>query len=470
MRLPRRGLAARFALALIATSVATLIAATLTLVPPMEHRIERDRLADLRRLAVTVRPELRTLDVKELVPGSRVVRDIVVALRRRTGGRIAIYDSAGHDLARANIEGPDPYATELEEARDHAAYRRGVVGGEVAHNSAIAVTSVRAINGRLTLVLAVPLNDLHAAAAAVRRALPLAAAVGLGTAVALAILVSTGLLGRLERLLTDARALGDEGLGHPVTVSGKDEVAELAGALETLRVRLIEAETARQAFIATASHELRTPLASLQATLELLQEEMSRPGADVAAARRRAEDALRHTHRLTSLSTDLLDLSRLDGDVPLQSEPVELREIADAVAAERRDDFGAENRAVDVTGAPGPIHAVADADAVSRILRILLDNARAYGEGRVELEIRRNGSQVLMLVDDEGPGLSETEREDVFSRFVRGSAGASRPGFGLGLAIARGLARAMNGDLAAVAAAEGARFELRLPQWTGDEA
>ena len=108
----------------------------------------------------------------------------------------------------------------------------------------------------------------------------------------------------------------------------------MALALETMRSRLHAEERGRQAFLATASHELRTPLASLRGTVELLEEELARGAPDLGGIRRRAAAAHRQTDRMTGLAEDLLDLGRLDGNAPLASEPVELRELAGTLAAE----------------------------------------------------------------------------------------------------------------------------------------
>ena len=97
--------------------------------------------------------------------------------------------------------------------------------------------------------------------------------------------------------------------------ASRDEVGDLARALESMRARLQAEERSRQAFLGTASHELRTPLALLQATVELMDEALAAPVPDVENARRGAPTAGRQTRRLARLATDLLDLSRLDGEV-----------------------------------------------------------------------------------------------------------------------------------------------------------
>jgi signal transduction histidine kinase len=441
------GLRGRLVVALVATSVATLGAAALVVLPLLEQRLEADRLAELRGLARTIRPDLLTVP-----PHSPALLRIAEGLQRQTGGRITVYDRAGHVLADTALRSGPPPVGPLAAVRERAeGTRSGVVSGERG-DRAFAV----AAGDRVTLVVTKRLTDTRAAARVVRAALAPALLAGLAVALALAFLLARSLLKRLERLQDDAAALGTEGLRHEVTVGGSDEVAVVARALEDMRVRLVAEEASRQAFVSTASHELRTPLASLQATLELLGEEAESP-----RAAGRAETALRQTHRLVGLATDLLDLSRVDGDAPLAPEPLELGDHVRAVARELAARLESDGRSLEVRG--GPAVAVADPAAAARIARVLLDNACRYGAGAVTAEVSSDGRRALLVVADEGPGLAPGEDERVFVRFTRGSAGARSPGAGLGLSIARGLAHAMGGELTG----HGARFELALPAWDG---
>ena len=113
---------------------------------------------------------------------------------------------------------------------------------------------------------------------------------GILIAAGLGIALGYGLLRRLERLRRDARRLAEEGIEQPLAIrAGRDEMGEVALALETMRSRLHAEERGRQAFLATASHELRTPLASLRGTVELLEEELAAaPDLGGPPARRRS--------------------------------------------------------------------------------------------------------------------------------------------------------------------------------------
>jgi signal transduction histidine kinase len=195
-----------------------------------------------------------------------------------------------------------------------------------------------------------------------------------------------------------------------------------------------------------------------------MDEVLAAPDPDVESARRGAATAARQTRRLARLSTDLLDLSRLDGDVALRREPVDLREVAEALNAEfdaRAREAGVALR-IEGDGAS----ALGDEPSVARILGILLDNALRYGAdgGLVTTTVMTNGDSASVRVADRGAGLAPGEHARVFGRFERGAAGERTPGFGLGLAIGRELARRMGGDLRAVPAQDGACLELTLPR------
>jgi len=226
-------------------------------------------------------------------------------------------------------------------------------------------------------------------------------------------------------------------------------------------------ETARRAFVSTASHELRTPLTMLQGTMELLEEDLADTGVDIADAQLQVTTARRELRRLSALAGELLDLSRLDAAVPLRSEPVELGELARAVAAEFELRGRERDIALDVVPPDGPCWGRGDPDAVARVVRILLDNALRYGPPGQAVSVLAGGAEgeATVTVADRGPGVPPQERERIFERFHRGSAAGSEGGFGLGLAIGRELAMRMGGDLRLVDTdppTPGARFVLML--------
>jgi signal transduction histidine kinase len=210
-------------------------------------------------------------------------------------------------------------------------------------------------------------------------------------------------------------------------------------------------------FLADASHELRTPVAALQASAEtLLREQPERPERDLLEARL-ARDAA----RLGRLVDDLLNLARLEANEPLRREAVDLATLA----AQAADESRARSNGVSITTelTPGaPVQG--DPDALSRVLRNLLDNAlTAVGPGgSVRVTLGRDDRYAQAYVWDDGPGVPEEARQRVFERFVRLD-GGSGPGTGLGLAIAQRIARQHGGDVVCEPVDRGACFVLRVP-------
>jgi signal transduction histidine kinase len=319
------------------------------------------------------------------------------------------------------------------------------------------------------LVVERRLTEVTTAVDQVRNALLAAGAVGLLVAIALAVALSSTLLRRLGRLRNAAVRISQEGIAEAPLQSdeGRDEVGDLARAFGRMQEELRRQEQARRSFVATASHELRTPLTMLQGTMELLEEDLAEDRLDIADAQTQVARARRELRRLASLAGELLDLSRLDASVPLRSEPVELGELARAVAAE----FGlrADERKVELEVIPpeGPCWSRGDPDAVARVVRILLDNALRYGPlgEPISVSVGCGDDRAHVEVADRGPGVHPAEREQIFERFQRGRSASAEAGFGLGLAIGRELAERMGGTL--VLAGEegevGTRFRLDLP-------
>jgi signal transduction histidine kinase len=199
--------------------------------------------------------------------------------------------------------------------------------------------------------------------------------------------------------------------------------------------------------------------------LELLDDDLRAGEPDVDEALALLERARVQSRRLARLAADLLDLSRLDAEIRLRSEPVELSELGRAVLAEF--ELGTAERAVRsaLEMTDGQVWALADPGSVARIVRILLDNAVRVSPPGSEIKVElHNGSSAELSVSDQGPGIPAEDREVIFERFQRGRDTGGKAGFGLGLAIGRELAERMGGQLVLDDSyGPGARFILRLP-------
>lgn len=250
---------------------------------------------------------------------------------------------------------------------------------------------------------------------------------------------------------------------RPGTELGRTAVA-LDGMLDALEA----SEVQMRGFLADASHDLRTPVAGVIAAADSLL----RDDPDRAERERRLVAMVREARRAGRLVDDLLLMARLDGADPgreLRRQPVDLAVLAEEVAAAQRllgtGGTGGVAGGADVrarTDGPAPVEG--DPEQLTRVLTNLADNARREA-AHVLLDVRWRDGQVTVEVTDDGPGVPTAERDRVFERFVRLEAGPGRNG--LGLPIARAVARAHRGDLTCEYAPVGARFVLRIPAHDG---
>jgi two-component system, OmpR family, sensor kinase len=226
------------------------------------------------------------------------------------------------------------------------------------------------------------------------------------------------------------------------------------------------AEAATRRFLVDAAHELRTPIAGVQVAAEQLVSNAGRHQHDDAARAqfRRASLLLSDARRAGRLVADMLDLSRIDAGLPLELQDVDLAALVDAEAD--RATLLAPGVTINRTGLD-ELGVKADPTRLAQILSNLLDNARRYtpAGGTIGIDLRSGGHTAEVTVTDTGPGVPDDERDRIFERLVRLDAGRARDhgGAGLGLPIARALARAHGGELACLPRGGGAQFRLSLP-------
>jgi len=466
------GLRPRVFAALLLSSAVTLAVAALALLSPLEQRLRNQGAAGVFAAISAARPELAEVGTDPATgrPDPRELELTVGLLRRRSGAEVTILDqrlTTVYAPAEEDIDAPINYYALARSALDSGHARQTLVGDEL-----VVAEPMRIGRGGATYAVVLVRRQQYVISTVqvVRNAFLVAAGAGFGIALLLGLALTGTLLRRLERLRDSAGRLERRGLEEPLHEDPRDdEIGDLSRAFVSLQRRLRRQEQARQAFVATASHELRTPLASLDGTLELLEDDLSPERLDLADARERAARAREHSRRLSSLAGDLLDLSRLDAELPLRCEPVELGELARAVAAEFERRAAERGVELQVLPAPGARWALGDPGAIARIVRILLDNAIDVSPlaSAVTIAIASAEDWVSLAVEDHGPGVLPGERELIFERFQRGSHSGGRGGFGLGLAIGRELATRMGGSLTLLAAAERAAAGANEPAGGG---
>lgn len=239
-----------------------------------------------------------------------------------------------------------------------------------------------------------------------------------------------------------------------------DELRRLAQTLNRMLDRLQEGYDRERSFVDDAAHELRTPLTLLRGELELAAmrtRSVEQLEATVGSARKQTE-------RLVALANDLLILARsADGRLPLRREPLRVLEHLEAAAARAAPHQGAREIVVDPLAASAGTFEV-DRLRLEQVLDNLLVNALDHGEGRVVLGASRDGADVIITVDDDGPGIGTDLAVRAFDRFARGDAARATGGAGLGLAIVRAIVLAHGGEAGLEPRpGRGTRAWLRVP-------
>ena len=238
-----------------------------------------------------------------------------------------------------------------------------------------------------------------------------------------------------------------------------DELTELAATLDGLLDRLAASLRHEQRFSAELSHELRTPIARVIAESELALRR-DRPAEEYRAA---IAIVHRNAQQLAKIVDTLVAAARHEagavrGTADAYTVATDISQVCATLASDH-------SVALDVEQPDAPVRLGIDADLAERILQPVLENACRYGSTHVRVSIERRDSTVRYVVADDGPGVSVDERESIFEPGIRGHVGeAGVPeGAGLGLSLARRLARSTTGDVELLTDAHGGRFLVRLP-------
>lgn len=297
--------------------------------------------------------------------------------------------------------------------------------------------------------------------ASLDRALVIALLASLAAAAVIAAVVAQRILHPIERVRAATRRLAAGHYDEQIDPPAEAELAALVDDVNALARALAETGQRRAELVSDVAHELRNPLTTIRGYAEGLLDGVIAPDRDVLTA------VLTEVGHLQRLAGDLSALSHADeGRLTLTDDPVDLHDVAAAVV----ESFGAralEQRVeLRVAGAPATVRG--DRDRLVQVIGNLVANALTYtaAGGKVTVEVGASGATAMATVTDTGVGLAPDDLERVFERFYRVH-GVERPpgGSGIGLAIARAIARAHGGDVTAASAGpeQGATFTLRLP-------
>jgi len=272
--------------------------------------------------------------------------------------------------------------------------------------------------------------------------------------------ISRRVLRPLSTIAESARSISEGNLSHRLDVGDDPDLAIVASAFNEMVGNVEDRIEREHRFTADVSHELRTPLTALGAAVSLTQrDELSERGRIAMGI---LDDQLRH---LTRLTVELLEISRMDaGSATLDCSDVDVLAVVRRVLQQAGVD-------------PAVLHTGGtelwwrlDPTRLERVLANLVENAARYGGGVVALSIAEERDNLVIMVDDAGPGVPVNERQAIFGRFNRGSMGqpdGQTKGTGLGLALVDEHVRMHHGEVFVTdTPAGGARFVVRLPRST----
>jgi two-component system sensor histidine kinase MtrB len=229
-----------------------------------------------------------------------------------------------------------------------------------------------------------------------------------------------------------AQAIATGHLETRLEASRDPDLTPLANSFNEMAVALQERIARDSQFTSNVSHELRSPLTTLTSAIEVMQKKR----ADISVEAHEALDLMdAEIQRFQQLVNDLLEISRFDVGVDqLELHDVRLAELVmHAIGMATEDDLP-----LDIDAELAGVVVKADKRRLARVIANLIDNANKYGGGATRVELRKRDGDVLIAVEDDGPGVPEEDRERIFQRFNRGSLARSRrdiDGVGLGLAL-----------------------------------
>lgn len=295
---------------------------------------------------------------------------------------------------------------------------------------------------------------------AVTQALVVSVTISVVVAILAAIVATRRVAAPIDRVRVASRRLADGHYNERVEAPAELELAALAHDVNHLAATLEHTDLERSRLLGEVSHELRHPIATLQGYLEGMLDGVLEPSPEILSAM--AGEAA----RLGRLAADLNLVSRVEeGSLPLEPRPLEVDSLVDGIVTRLRPQF--DDEGVELVVEHGPAITVpADPDRVTQVLTNVIGNALTYTPAGGSVTVRWRARPGFLAIDvaDTGRGIAAEDLERVFERFYRVDRSAPG-GTGIGLTIARALARRHGGDLTVTSdgIGKGATFTVHLP-------
>ena len=410
---------------------------------------------------VMLTPELRNTQffqpLAQAAANTLVQGTVTISYEDGSVAAIASPDAASDKQFRAQGLRPDPE----------------VHGQPVRTSSPIVLPGFPPRSISLVVTVSKPYTPRLATLDSVRGTLIFAGFIALAVSMIVGALVARRMTTPLARLRRASSRLAQGQLDERAPRSDVVEIDDLARQFNVMAdrlsesLRLLEADRDRlREFVADVSHELRTPIAALRAFTDLQRDGQ----VDEATRREFLDRSSEQITRLDWMSTNLLDLSRIDAGIfPLDIRVGDLRDPIRSVVEAHAE--LAEQRGVSLVSEvpPSPVMLPFDRERIVQLLTNLVGNGLKFTprDGQVRVQLTDQPEGAVVEVRDSGPGILAAELPHVFERFFRGTnVGEARAsGSGLGLAIARSIVEMHGGQIeVASAIGEGSAFTVRLPR------
>ena len=403
-------------------------------------------------------------------PDRESISEVLRLLDMQGYDRLSVYDLSGvqvYDQREYSLE-HDPQRDISLALKGKTVFRSSLTENGFSSSYAVPISSKGVLTGVLYLhetdaergkIIA----DLQAQIRTVSLAITVATLVVAG-------LYSSVVIHKLQKLGESMRIVAGGDYSHRMEKLGRDELGELGREFNTLTERLDDTERQRRRFVSDASHELKTPLASIRLLSDSI---VQNEGMDMETVREFVTDIGDEAERLQRTTEKLLDLSRLDDNVYVHPEPVDVKQVAvDALVLLRPL---AKERDVRIRcDLDDGCVIMATVDDMFHIIFNLMENAIKYNipGGSVHLELSHTDETVQFTVRDTGIGIPEDETHNIFDRFYRVDKARSREagGSGLGLSIVHDAVKAHGGSISVGQnKPQGSVFSVSFPKPSEDE-